>query len=128
MKNGTYELVVSPLDYPGKLYRGRYCYEHHLVWWQHTGEVLGPGEEIHHKNEHRRENRFGNLEKQGGILHRKYHGQKRHEASAVVLMCPQCDKEFKVYGHEYRTRKKQSKSGYLFCSRSCQSTWQHKRC
>ena len=34
MINGDYILVVAPPDYPGVKYRGRYCYEHRLVWWK----------------------------------------------------------------------------------------------
>lgn len=31
MKNGDYILVIAPDWYRGKRYRGKYCYEHHLV-------------------------------------------------------------------------------------------------
>ena len=120
MKNGPYELVIAPPGYPGKLYRGRYCYEHHLVWWQNTGEVPGPGEEIHHKNEHKRQNNFGNLEKIGGIPHRKLHGALKHAECARKVTCSKCNQIFVVKGSKYRRRVKQTKSGKLFCSRSCQ--------
>jgi len=77
MRNGPYELVVAPADYPGKRYRGRYVYEHHLVWWQHTGEVVPEGHVVHHKNEHKRDNRFDNFELQAKPLHDAAHGRLR---------------------------------------------------
>lgn len=73
MKNGPYELVVAPPGFPGKRYRGRYAYEHTVVWWQHTGEVPGPDETIHHKNENKRDNRFDNLERKTRSRHTRDH-------------------------------------------------------
>lgn len=69
MKCGNYELVKAPLDYPGKKYRDKYCYEHHLVWWQITGNIISEKEVIHHINENKRDNRFENLE----LLNKKVH-------------------------------------------------------
>lgn len=125
MRNGPYELVIAPPNYPGKRYRDRYCYEHQLVWWQNTREVPGPDELIHHKNEQKRDNRYENLEKITVAKHKRHHGEKNHEAVAVTLVCPWCKKSFKAYGTDYRGRLKRSISGYLFCSRSCQATWCH---
>lgn len=48
MKNGDYLLAVAPENYPGKRYRGRYCSEHTLVYWQHYGIVPNKDEVIHH--------------------------------------------------------------------------------
>ena len=31
MKSGNYILIKAPDNYPGKKYRGKYCYEHHYV-------------------------------------------------------------------------------------------------
>jgi hypothetical protein len=120
MKNGPYELVIAPPDYPGKRYRGRYCYEHHLVWWRHTEEVPGPGELIHHKDEHKRNNRYRNLEKLTRKEHDKHHSDKRHEAALISVPCSRCRKEFRVLGSRYRHRVRNSESGKVFCSRSCQ--------
>jgi hypothetical protein len=122
MRNGPYELVIAPPDYPGKRYRDKYCYEHHLVWWQNTGEVPGPKELIHHKNEHKRDNAFSNLEKITKKEHDAHHSEKRHKEALVVSTCSWCRKPFSAIGHSYRQRLKNSESGKLFCSRSCQVT------
>lgn len=34
VKNGPYELVIAPEEYPGKKYRGRYAYEHRVNYWR----------------------------------------------------------------------------------------------
>jgi hypothetical protein len=62
VKNGPYEMVMAPEEYPGKRYRGRYCYEHHLVYWRAYGILPKRGEVVHHKNEQKRDNRIENLE------------------------------------------------------------------
>lgn len=74
MRNGPYELVVAPDEYPGMKYRGRYCYEHHLVWWLKTGKTISADEVIHHVNGQKRDNRFCNLEKMTRSDHAKHHG------------------------------------------------------
>ena len=86
MKNGPYTLVKAPEDYPGKKYRGKYVYEHHLVWWKETGEIVPPGCNVHHKNEIKTDNRFDNLEILSHQEHAKEHGAKR-EKSYTWLSC-----------------------------------------
>ena len=83
MKNGAYELVIAPPAYPGKRYRGKYCYEHHLVYWQVTGTVINTKtEQIHHKDENKRNNKPDNLELLSLETHRKHHSDiKSIEAS-----------------------------------------------
>lgn len=89
MKNGPYELVIAPGDYPGRRYRGRYCYEHHLVWWRYTGETIEPGNLIHHINGDRRDNRFENLEKRSWADHTREHTLARGK-TMVRFRCPTC--------------------------------------
>lgn len=121
MRNGPYELVIAPADYPGMKYRGRYCYEHHLVWWQNTGEVPGPDELIHHENEQKRDNSFGNLRKKTRAAHTAEHTRERAPAP-VDVVCGNCGATFKLMPHFFRQRTKQSKRGALFCSISCSTT------
>ena len=75
VKNGDYELVVAPSDYPGTKYRGRYVYEHHLVWWRTTGETVPKGSVLHHRNEEKRDNRFANLELKDVAAHARGHAR-----------------------------------------------------
>lgn len=115
MRNGNYELVKAPADYPGRKYRGRYCYEHHLVWWINTGEVPNPNQVLHHKNGDTRDNRFCNLELLSWRRHSSEHTAKRGKAM-VEMRCPSCGTMF------VRERRQTHlvKGGQLsFCSRSC---------
>ena len=49
-----YKFVKAPENYPGKIYQfGNRILEHHLVWWENTGELVEDGEIIHHKNENK---------------------------------------------------------------------------
>ena len=123
MKNGPYELVIAPVEYPGKRYRNRYCYEHHLVWWQNTGALPKEHDEIHHKDGNKRNNSFDNL----ALLRKKDHAA--HHVSSrgrgmVKLICPTCKKEF--------VRRRGStclakRANVTFCSRKCSGSFNHLR-
>ena len=117
MRNGPYELVIAPDGYPGKLYRGRYIYEHHLVWWQNTGELVTGSMLIHHSNDQKRDNRFENLEKKERGKHSADHNRERAGPPAFVdLKCAWCDKDFKIEQRNWPSRKQYR---HNHCSRSC---------
>ena len=120
MKNGPYELITAPSEYPGKKYRGRYIYEHHLVWWQQTGKPVPSRFDIHHKNGEKRDNKFENLELIAHSEHASEHGQERSLETRKEATCFYCGETFYVKGNQYRARKKQNRSGRLFCGRSHQ--------
>ncbi len=115
MKNGDYCLAVAPPEYPGKKYRGRYCPEHHLVWWQNTGEVVPPGYEIHHKDKNKQHNVFDNLELLSSEEHRKLHATEKTRRM-VTLTCPSCGTEFT---RERRQTHLCKGGNPTSCSRSC---------
>lgn len=117
MRNGPYELVIAPEGFPGKKYRGRYCYEHILVWWQNMGRLPLPGHVIHHGNENKRDNQFGNLEEKTVSKHSEEHGRDRGTPQDVI--CGNCESKFTLNGSIFRRRKKQSLTGVLFCGREC---------
>lgn len=89
MKNGEYELVKAPEEFPGEKYRGKYCYEHHLVWWDNKDQLPGDGEVIHHKNEDKRDNRIENLEKLTVEEHISHH-QKNKFGRVIFTECAYC--------------------------------------
>lgn len=72
MKNGPYELVIAPNNYDLKKYRGRYCYEHHLVWFENKS-TIPKGYVIHHKNGNHRDNNIENLELLTIKDHKQWH-------------------------------------------------------
>jgi hypothetical protein len=118
MKNGPYELVRAPDDYPGKRYRGRYVYEHILVWWSNTGYLPVPGEVVHHKNGKKRDNRFRNLELKTIAAHNAEHARP---APVKRLRCASCKKRFSRLARDLRLKKKRGQTRF-YCSPSCALT------
>jgi len=110
MKNGPYTLVIAPPDYPGRRYRGKYCYEHRLIFWQEHGYLP---EDVHHDNEQKRDNVPPNLK---GLTHGE-HTAHHHEIERIKVLCGFCGKEFRLVPRTYRSRLKSGQS--LHCSRSC---------
>lgn len=121
MRNGPYELVIAPDDYPGMKYRDRYIYEHHLVWWQNTGETVVQPMLIHHKNERKRDNRFENLEKKHRSRHSADHNRQRPTKPDSDFICAWCEKTFQIKGKDVYTRTRYKNN---HCSRSCSVTHQ----
>lgn len=116
MKNGPYEMVVAPKEYPGRKYRSRYVYEHHLVWWQRTGEVVPDGCLIHHKDENKRNNKFRNLELKSISDHSKDHAKSRIRRQK--LKCSSCGSKFEMAASDYRYKYKVGQRNF-YCSRAC---------
>lgn len=123
MRNGPYELVIAPKEYPGKKYRGRYVYEHHLVWWQNTGKTVPKGFLLHHKNEKKRDNRFSNLELKSVSEHTREHCNER-APKPITVTCGWCSKPLTFKPYRYRQRINGNKSGKVFCNQSCGANYQ----
>jgi len=122
MRNGPYELIIPSDDYPGKKYRGRYAYEHHVVYWINTGYILSEDEIIHHINKNKRDNSFDNLELMTKIEHAIHHNSEKVEA-LVFLVCRRCGKNFETPKRQVSWKiKKQQKN--FFCGRPCQVKYQ----
>jgi hypothetical protein len=118
MRNGPYELMLAPDGYPGKRYRGKYAYEHHIVWWMNTGTLPAPDELIHHKNENKRDNVFGNLELKTRAKHSAEHSAER-APPRKTFNCGWCGWPILLRACDARERIRKSKTGSIFCSRSC---------
>lgn len=115
MKNGDYNLAIAPDGYPGKRYRGRYCPEHHLVWWKETGDVPANDEVIHHIDGDRRNNDFDNLEKMTRSEHTARHNERG--TTMAVMECPECGEVFER--ERRKTHLVDDRRDATFCSRSC---------
>ena len=114
MRNGPYELIIPPADYPGKRYRGRYSYEHRVNWWRETG--LNPDDfpecVVHHKNDSKRDNDPSNLSLMDAVDHVVHHVRERTVPAAPKrFVCEYCRGSFERF---IRGRKVQR-----FCSRQC---------
>ena len=116
MRNGNYNLVVAPEDYPGKKYRNKYCSEHTLVYWQKHGVVPQAGEIIHHIDGNKLNNSSDNLQLMSVSAHVANHVRKRGMAY-LRLKCPGCGKEFILA--KYKSYLNKNKNGVSCCSRQC---------
>lgn len=122
MRNGDYILVIAPADWQGKKYRGKYCYEHHLVYWQNTGITPSYDMTVHHKNGNKHDNRFKNLELISRSEHVRMHNLKKGK-KYVRFVCPSCRKEFEK---DYRnTHLVKPNNKYTACSRVCSGKFSH---
>lgn len=124
MKNGPYELVVAPTHYPGKKYRGRYAYEHHVKWWAKHGPIP-KGYEIHHKNGDHRDNRLRNLQLLTRQEHTVIHAEMMRKP-LVKLSCPSCTKDVLVAPRNYRFHTKNGRKNF-FCSRQCSGKYNSRK-
>jgi len=115
VRNGEYILVVAPDDYPGKKYRGRYCYEHILVFWQHYHVLPGPDEIIHHIDGNKHNNNIENLQLKTREKHTSEH-KKQQGKNMLRLICPGCGNEFTVEKRQSYMSKPYS---CTCCSRKC---------
>lgn len=115
MINGDYILVKAPKDYVGKKYRGKYCYEHHLVYFQKYGIIPQKGEIIHHINGDKHDNRIENLILLSVDTHNKLHN-KDNKYKLIKLKCPICERKF-ITERRKSLIAKHTKS--QCCSREC---------
>lgn len=126
MKNGPYIMLVAPKNYPGKKYRGRYAYEHHIKWWKKHGSVPKKGYSIHHKNGDHRDNRLCNLQLVTNQEHSRLHGLQRTLVARITMQCLFC-KQFNIVGGRGHLMYRYKINGNrIFCSRSCQAKMQWK--
>jgi hypothetical protein len=119
MRNGKYTLVIAPSDYPGLRYRGRYIYEHHLVWWHHTGQIVPPGFLLHHKDDDKRRNVFDNLELKERGQHTSDHMAAREfpirhgtlSGYGRRCRCDDCRAKHSEHNKAWRERRRQRLAG-----------------
>lgn len=115
MKNGDYELVIAPPDFPGKKYRDRYCSKHVFIYWQTYGVVPNSDEIIHHKDGDRHNNDPKNLELMKRKEHSKMHGYNRGR-KLVELKCIGCEK---IFVREKNKSFLQKRGKYSCCCKKC---------
>lgn len=113
MLNGSYLVDKAPENYPGKLLKGKYAYVHHIVWWQHTGEVPKKGFSIHHKDANRFNNALSNLELLSTNEHAALHNRNRRKPTVHgtlnawrhhMCRCPECRLCYNKYQREYKRK------------------------
>lgn len=122
MRNGDYTFIVAPAEYAGRLYRGKYCYEHHYVYWKRTGRLPERNKwMVVHKNGLKTDNRIENLEmisaSEKSIAHAK-------RTERIEVACGWCGKVFKRTKKQVAGTLKIRRFNKLFCSIKCGATHQ----
>jgi len=118
MKNGPYILVPAPSKYPGKKYRGKYCYEHYQNYWMYYGVLPKNDELIHHKNEDKHDNNPFNLE----IIKKKKHSSIHAKPIEYLqIICAFCKKESLIEARNYRCKSKAGQKDF-YCNRTCMAS------
>lgn len=121
MINGDYILVIAPDNFPYKKYRGKYCYEHVLVYWKHYGHIP-TGYIVHHVNGDKHDNRIENLKIMSNSEHVRLHNIEKGK-TMVVIKCPYCKN---IFTREKRnTFLSKRENTVTLCSRSCSGKFSH---
>ncbi|RYD84061.1 MAG: HNH endonuclease [Verrucomicrobiaceae bacterium] len=82
--NGGYRMVKDPHHHVAA---SGYMMEHRLLMEEHLGRLLRPGEEVHHKNEIRNDNRLENLELMSKPDHMRLHVTERWQTGRMANTC-----------------------------------------
>ena len=121
VRSGDYLLVLAPDEYPGPKYHRGYAYEHHVVWWKNTSELVGDSNVLHHINGDKHDNTFENLEKLSRSEHSKQHADMGR--AHVELLCPYCSNTFER--RKDKTYLQRPDRNGSFCDKSCAAKFYH---
>jgi hypothetical protein len=114
VKNGGYDIVLAPEDYPGLKYRGCYCQVHVLAYWRATGDYPSQGEVIHHIDLDRTNHNPINLTKMTNKDHSSLHN-RLHPGKLDILTCSYCNTEFERRHMQVVTKVKQGQTKFYCC-------------
>ena len=120
-KGGGYRYCRTNPPHPRRNKKGLYPL-HRVLMENKLGRFLEPWEQVHHKDEDKKNDDPGNLEVLTAKAHARHHSKT---VSNISLVCPTCNKGFSLKPHSYRLRAKRNASGLIFCSRSCSTKAQH---
>lgn len=100
--------------------------DHHRVVIEcYLRRLLCPGEVVHHINENQQDNTLENLALLTKQEHARWHSQTK--AQMVRFVCPACSDVFTCRRGNTHLCKSRSGSGYTCRSRSCATSFGHKR-
>lgn len=100
-----------------RLSDGSVVAEHRFVMEQYLGRPLRGDEEVHHKDENKKNNALENLELLTASEHTKHHHPERLE----TLVCPFCEQSFQRHPRYVRSKRSLGAMD-LYCSASCSAS------
>ncbi len=96
---------------------------HRIIVENNLGRYLDKKENVHHKNENKKDNTLANLEVLLVDDHVRLHCKDR-QVQNIKCQCNYCGDNFELSPTTYRLRTRRNKTGKIFCSRSCGSKYQ----
>ena len=112
-QSGGYIWCRTDPPHPKRNAKGIYPL-HRVLVENRIGRLLGPDEDVHHRDGNKQNNADENLELLSHSAHARCH---RPQAPPVELAC-RCGRQFALKPAAYRKAIKSNKTG-IFCSRSC---------
>lgn len=113
IKKGDYIYALVP-EHPRATKNG-YVLMHRVVMENKLGRLLERNEDVHHKDENRKNNDPNNLEVRLHGEHQRLHAKERYPEGRrkIALTCDNCGEEFERYANQVKKRDR------VFCSRRC---------
>lgn len=120
-KGGGYRYCRTDPPHPKRNKMGLYPY-HRVLMENQLGRLLEDGEDVHHKNEDKTDDRPENLEVKTQSQHAMDH-QAHRVTALVTVACLRCKCAIEVKPHVLRQRMARTGSDGIFCSRKCSVIW-----
>ena len=112
--SAPYRWVTPPDEYPGHRYKpSNRVLEHHLVWWERTGQLVPSGFVVHHKDNCGLNNSFENLE----LLNSGEHTRVHQGAEEILfLTCSYCGCDLTRSSRDVRSKNQPGQQRFFCCS------------
>ena|ERR1035437_9181813 len=122
-KGGGYRYCRTEPPHPRRNAKGLYPL-HRVRMENKLGRRLRIREEVHHKDDNKKNDEGWNLEVIKKKEHAKYH-QLKNAPKRITIKC-KCGKDFVQKSHIVKLRLRRNKSKKLFCSGRCGSKYSKK--
>lgn len=119
-KGGGYRYCRTNPPHPKRNSKGLYPL-HRVLMENKLKRFLEANEEVHHRDEDKRNDDPENLI----VLTKSQHSKEHHPVMDDVVLNCKCGKSFSIKPHRLRVRLKANKTGNVCCSRQCAALFSH---
>lgn len=89
-----------------------YVAEHRMVWYKHHKKLITPRQNIHHKNENKRDNRIENLE----LLDVAEHAKRHYKGPLMTWVYKKCLLCEALTASKYTLCRKHYRNAWFYCN------------